>query len=765
MPGTLVTHEDLAKLRRDILAETAPASLIPDVASLTKWKRILGSDMSIGRLLTGPQHIDTVSIDGGAITAEKLEAQLVLSTAIIAGAVSPADRIEITAAGINAYGTVSGTPNTNTFSLQTDGDFTFGVSPQITFVASTGVLSVPAAVITSLTIARVGAGVIPANYDTSSSNPKLRLGPGGIEMFNGAGTRTIYLQGSTGSFEISNDPAGSNRLYITNDSIQMWKGGTQQFKLDGSGITNTITMLLTGPGAGEYIGLNPTNGIWTGASTFASGPFRVTPAGALTATSATITGAVTATSGDFSNVTVSGTMTISGSGLFRTANATSRVELDSTGLYGYNTGTKRFQVLATGDGFLGASTTLSWSTAGVVTLSGFTANSTTLSSGSGGSFVTMSSGATSFSAGGATPASAPFNVTSAGALTATSGAIGGWTIDSTNGLKLGTTTTTRGIATGSTAFYAGDATPGSAPFRVTTAGAVTMTNATVTGSVTASTLTITGSATFSGGSLTLPNGGTITSSTIDINGNGAGAGTFGNMDIDGTVTLASGGKIVDADGSFWDQNGITLIGTGSIGDSVYWKYSTWAANRPYSWIESQNSSTIAYWSTRSRYGNGSAYSWGTNANYTAQANNSTIELTAFDGSGNDSALIMTSGTSGAGSLWQAYNYGRLVMDLRYTNRGAAFYGRIFPGPDTGSAQTSRYLDDDGTYMRLTTTRLRITGDSGEPGLWFDNISNAGSTSAWSTNGPGTANVAVVGTSYFKIRIGGTLYRVPFWSDS
>jgi len=65
-------------------------------------------------------------------------------------------------------------------------------------------------------------------------------------------------------------------------------------------------------------------------------------------------------------------------------------------------------------------------------------------------------------AGHATPGSAPFRVTQAGALTATSatitgsvtatsGAIGGWTIDSTNGLKLGTTTTTRGISTGTTA--------------------------------------------------------------------------------------------------------------------------------------------------------------------------------------------------------------------------------------------------------------------------------------------------------------------------
>lgn len=43
--------------------------------------------------------------------------------------------------------------------------------------------------------------------------------------------------------------------------------------------------------------------------------------------------------------------------------------------------------------------------------------------------------------------------------------------------------------------------------------------------------------------------------------------------IAGTLTLASGGKIVDADGSYWDQNGIVLAASGSAGDTISWNVS------------------------------------------------------------------------------------------------------------------------------------------------------------------------------------------------
>jgi hypothetical protein len=80
-----------------------------------------------------------------------------------------------------------------------------------------------------------------------------------------------------------------------------------------------------------------------------------------------------------------------------------------------------------------------------------------------------------------------------GAITSTSGTIGGWTLGATS-LIAGSGANTVGLDSGGTnpALYAGSATPASAPFRVTKAGALTATNATITGTITASSGSITG---------------------------------------------------------------------------------------------------------------------------------------------------------------------------------------------------------------------------------------------------------------------------------
>lgn len=86
--------------------------------------------------------------------------------------------------------------------------------------------------------------------------------------------------------------------------------------------------------------------------------------------------------------------------------------------------------------------------------------------------------------------------TLSGSVTATSGAIGGWTLGSTS-LTAGSGSTTVGLDSGGTnpALYAGSATPGSAPFRVTSAGALTATGATISGAITATSGSVTGALT------------------------------------------------------------------------------------------------------------------------------------------------------------------------------------------------------------------------------------------------------------------------------
>lgn len=183
------------------------------------------------------------------------------------------------------------------------------------------------------------------------------------------------------------------------------------------GVGGTIARVGSYPDA-----VSPTfQGFWAGAADPASAGFSVNTAGALNATGATISGALTATT-----------------------------------------------LTATGSGSIG----------------GWTIGSTSLTSGSGSTRVGLDNGGTNpaIYAGSSTPASAPFRVTNAGAVTATSGAIGGWTLGSTS-LTSGSGATTVGLDSGGTnpSIYAGSATPASAPFRVTNAGAVTASNLTVTG--------------------------------------------------------------------------------------------------------------------------------------------------------------------------------------------------------------------------------------------------------------------------------------------
>jgi len=128
-------------------------------------------------------------------------------------------------------------------------------------------------------------------------------------------------------------------------------------------------------------------------------------------------------------------------------------------------------------------------------IGGWTITSGHLYAGSGSSRTGLRPADYPFYAGAENPASAPFRVTSSGALTATNatitgtitanaGSIGGWTIASGH-LYAGSGSTRCGLRPADYPFYAGAENPASAPFRVTPSGALTATNATITGTVTA----------------------------------------------------------------------------------------------------------------------------------------------------------------------------------------------------------------------------------------------------------------------------------------
>ena len=120
-------------------------------------------------------------------------------------------------------------------------------------------------------------------------------------------------------------------------------------------------------------------------------------------------------------------------------------------------------------------------------IAGWTISATSLSSGTGATTVGLDSGGTNpaIYCGSATPASAPFRVTNGGAMTATSGSIGGWTLASDR-LSYGTDADYIGLIPG-TGIQLGDSTFADAEFSVTNAGALTCTTGTVKGLLTVGT--------------------------------------------------------------------------------------------------------------------------------------------------------------------------------------------------------------------------------------------------------------------------------------
>jgi len=201
------------------------------------------------------------------------------------------------------------------------------------------------------------------------------------------------------------------------------------------------TTITVGPANDIKVGLDGTGSATDEVRMFAgdtlankaSAPFQVKHDGALVATSATITGAITATSGTF------------------------------TGAVNASSGT-----------FTGDVSTNAKFTAGNVGIDGASGDTNTVR----------------IFAGNATPDNATFKVTDGGAVTATSGTIGGFTLGSTS-LISGTNATRISLHT-SNGIHLGDNSFGSAPFRVTPAGALTATNATITGAVTATSGSFTG---------------------------------------------------------------------------------------------------------------------------------------------------------------------------------------------------------------------------------------------------------------------------------
>ena len=387
------------------------------------------------------------------------------------------------------------------------------------------------------------------------------------------------------------------------------------------------------------------------------------------------------------SLSVDGDLTIATGGSLRSGK-TSYSDVANGGYYiGLDSGTPKIRV-----GNIGHSAGFTWDGSSLDVKGSISANGgsiggwiigpTDLTSDTGATGI-ASSGSLRFWIGNTTPSSAPFRVSSAGALTAESGTIGGWTINGITGLYLGSGASTRGIDTGSTTFFAGAATPSSAPFKVTSGGALTASNATITGGITASSLSITGTASFSGGSMTLPNGGSITSTAVDLN-----QGNMGNITVDGDITVGAGGKIKfgTSAADYLDNNLLHFENSTSPASKIRFKN---GSNAPYSYIQAtagSSSSIVNIYSQNSTFTN----------------RYGSVNTQVGDGSSTSNAAWFEVGDGSSSSIGKITTYydpssAVAIIDLQLTKSGSGNDVRVRLGGTAGSEQF-KILDGGGTQV-------------------------------------------------------------------
>ena len=392
--------------------------------------------------------------------------------------------------------------------------------------------------------------------------------------------KVTSVSGSIGGWTLANNrlSSGSGSSYVGLDSgdttYAIWAGNSTAssapFRVSRAGAMTatsgsvggwTLAANLLSSGSGSsYVGLSSnssdTYAIWTGSASAGSAPFRVSRAGALTSTSGSIGG-----------WSLSSSALTSGSG-------SSTVGLSSTDTYAIWAGSST----ASSAPFCVTRTGAMTATAG--SIGGWILSANSLISGSGSSNVGLSSTDTyAFWAGSSSSSSAPFRVSRAGAMTATSGSVGGWTMAS-NLLSSGSGSSYVGIDSGNNtyAIWAGSSTSSSAPFRVSRTGAMTATSGSVGGWTLASNLLSSGSgASYVG----------LSSNTSDTYaiwlGNSAAASAPFRVSRAGAMTATSGsigGWTLSAN-SLVSGSGSSCVGLSSTDTYAFWAGSSSSSSAPF----------------------------------------------------------------------------------------------------------------------------------------------------------------------------------------
>lgn len=209
--------------------------------------RSLLADRSLGRALSGPLWLSGTSVVDGTITAPKISVNtleavttntgdLNITGNLVAAAAFPATgaRVEINSSGLWGYSGAA----TTTFKLNTDGSGEIGTGANKVTWTTGGVVAIPAAVISSLTIADIGGGTLGGTYQTNSGSSRIDISTTGIVAY-ASGIETFRLNGTTGamtatgSFTVKSAASGARVEISSAGGIAGYNsGGTQTFLLN-----------------------------------------------------------------------------------------------------------------------------------------------------------------------------------------------------------------------------------------------------------------------------------------------------------------------------------------------------------------------------------------------------------------------------------------------------------------------------------------------------------------------------------------------------
>lgn len=342
---------------------------------------------------------NSYNIDGANIIAGSITANEIAASTITAGKLSVTTLSSIAAdLGTITAGTITGgvfqTSASATVGIKFDSTSLRGYDAANTIKfelnPSTGTLTISKVILTGLqaTSSLDGQYLAAASVASASANLAMR-GWTQTSAFSvtdadtvawGAGTFTAS-DGTAYSIGSGNTGNMAARTYIYLDiaiSTTAYQTTTTAATAVGNGkvmiataINNTTEatfQVFGGLGGLNVDGTSIVTGSITAneiaASTITAGKLSVTTLSSITADLGTIT---------------AGTIT---GGTVQTASSGARVVFDSTGIKGYDSNpTQRYQLLNDGSGWLGSATTFAWTTAGVVTIAGWTASTSTFANG------------------------------------------------------------------------------------------------------------------------------------------------------------------------------------------------------------------------------------------------------------------------------------------------------------------------------------------------------------------------------------------------